>query len=385
VLAGRADELHNGFVVDERPATPVLGDVAEEAMLDLVPLGRLFFLSSPLALAAVGVLSCRPHPDGRTVETVMPASPSPPSLPNELSAVGGSLTSDGRFVITSQPDGRTTVYDARTWARLHEITGHVRALSADGGIVVTTSPHDAALVQAWSVDDATRVLEHRVDPSCTDMVAGNGGVLCIQPRVPAWTWLAFADGSETQVPAIDRAELVAVSPRGRHLAAAVEPIDGVTDIVVRELATGKERRHAVPSQRRHLWPEPLPQSDPVTIHELVVGDAGEVACATGETRVHLWSGNGHEHVVDVAHAPLALEPGAAAVWGLADRPKFNTLHRFGFDGSETPAPGGPEPIGVFSSRSLVAFADDEVLVLHGGGVDRYVRTSARWQAPTRAP
>jgi len=136
----------------------------------------------------------------------------------------------------------------------------------------------------------------------------------------------------------------------------------------------------VPSQRRHLWPEPLPESDPVTIHELVVGDAGEVACASGETRVHLWSADGQEHVFDVAHAPLALEPGGAAVWGLADTPKFSTLHRFGFDGSDTPAPGGREPFGVYSSRSLLAFAGDEVLLLHGRGVDRYARKAARWRA-----
>src|SRR5918911_5711569 len=32
------DELNDGFVVDQRSSTPVLSDVTEEAMLDLVPL-----------------------------------------------------------------------------------------------------------------------------------------------------------------------------------------------------------------------------------------------------------------------------------------------------------------------------------------------------------
>jgi hypothetical protein len=31
--------LDDGFVVNERSATPVLGDVAEESVFDLVPLG----------------------------------------------------------------------------------------------------------------------------------------------------------------------------------------------------------------------------------------------------------------------------------------------------------------------------------------------------------
>src|SRR5690349_2649255 len=33
-----ANELDDGLVIDERPSAPVLGDVAEHPMLDLVPL-----------------------------------------------------------------------------------------------------------------------------------------------------------------------------------------------------------------------------------------------------------------------------------------------------------------------------------------------------------
>src|SRR5215204_569244 len=33
------NELDHGFAIDERTPTPVLGDVTEEAVLDLVPLG----------------------------------------------------------------------------------------------------------------------------------------------------------------------------------------------------------------------------------------------------------------------------------------------------------------------------------------------------------
>jgi hypothetical protein len=35
-----ANQLNNGFMVDQGTASPVFGDVAEEPMLDLVPLGR---------------------------------------------------------------------------------------------------------------------------------------------------------------------------------------------------------------------------------------------------------------------------------------------------------------------------------------------------------
>jgi len=40
---GRAyatDRLHDGLVIDQGSSSPVLGDVAEESVLDLVPLGR---------------------------------------------------------------------------------------------------------------------------------------------------------------------------------------------------------------------------------------------------------------------------------------------------------------------------------------------------------
>src|ERR687892_392322 len=37
--AHTANELDDGLSIDERPAAPVFGDVAEEAMFDLVPLG----------------------------------------------------------------------------------------------------------------------------------------------------------------------------------------------------------------------------------------------------------------------------------------------------------------------------------------------------------
>ena len=336
---------------------------------------------TPLALAFVGMLACGPHAATRADETVMPTNHDVAQLPSELLAVGGNLTSDGRFVLTSQKEGRIRIYDAATWALRHEITGRVRALSADGRVVVTTALADGSLVQAWSIEDATQLFERRIDPECTDIVASDAGMLCVRPRVPTWPWIAFSDGGETRLAAIDGAEIVAVSSRGRYLAASIEPRHGVTTIVVRERSTGDERRHALPSQRRHLWPEALPESDPVTIHEIVVGEAGEVACATGEARVHLWSPDGQAHVFDVAHAPLAFEPAGGAVWGLADTPKFGTLHRFGFDGSDTVASGGREPFGVFSSRSLIAFADDDVLVLHGGGVDRYSRSQGRWRAP----
>src|SRR3954469_4855365 len=35
---GRGNQIHNGRMADERAASPILGDVAEQAMLDLVPL-----------------------------------------------------------------------------------------------------------------------------------------------------------------------------------------------------------------------------------------------------------------------------------------------------------------------------------------------------------
>ena len=37
--ARRADQLHDGLVIQKRPATPILRDVTEHAVLDLVPLG----------------------------------------------------------------------------------------------------------------------------------------------------------------------------------------------------------------------------------------------------------------------------------------------------------------------------------------------------------
>ena len=38
LLGGRVrDQIHHDFMADERPAAPVLGDVAEHPMLDLVP------------------------------------------------------------------------------------------------------------------------------------------------------------------------------------------------------------------------------------------------------------------------------------------------------------------------------------------------------------
>jgi hypothetical protein len=36
----RTFPMHHGLVIDQRSAAPVLGDVAEEAVLDLVPFGR---------------------------------------------------------------------------------------------------------------------------------------------------------------------------------------------------------------------------------------------------------------------------------------------------------------------------------------------------------
>ncbi len=36
--SGRANEVDDGLVIDEGPSAPVLGDVAEQTMLDLVPL-----------------------------------------------------------------------------------------------------------------------------------------------------------------------------------------------------------------------------------------------------------------------------------------------------------------------------------------------------------
>src|SRR4051812_48000693 len=38
--ANTADELDDGLVIDERATAPVLRDVTEEPVLDLVPLGR---------------------------------------------------------------------------------------------------------------------------------------------------------------------------------------------------------------------------------------------------------------------------------------------------------------------------------------------------------
>src|SRR3954452_11034706 len=35
---GRGNQIHDGRMADERTASPILGDVAEQAMLDLVPL-----------------------------------------------------------------------------------------------------------------------------------------------------------------------------------------------------------------------------------------------------------------------------------------------------------------------------------------------------------
>jgi len=35
---GRGNQIHDGRMADERAASPILGDVAEQAMLDLVPL-----------------------------------------------------------------------------------------------------------------------------------------------------------------------------------------------------------------------------------------------------------------------------------------------------------------------------------------------------------
>src|SRR5215211_6613740 len=35
---GRGNQIHDGRIADERAASPSLGDVAEQAMLDLVPL-----------------------------------------------------------------------------------------------------------------------------------------------------------------------------------------------------------------------------------------------------------------------------------------------------------------------------------------------------------
>ena len=37
---GRRDQLDDGHAIRERPAAPCLGDVAEQAVLDLVPLRR---------------------------------------------------------------------------------------------------------------------------------------------------------------------------------------------------------------------------------------------------------------------------------------------------------------------------------------------------------
>jgi hypothetical protein len=327
-----------------------------------------------LALASAIVLSCRPQPES-TAATTMTARATPPK---ELLLGRGLVSSDGRFVVVSRVEGGASVYDARTWARLHDIDGHVRSLSADGRLAVTTGVEDAAVVEVWSLESGRSLLKDRLEVPCDDVVASARDALCVVVAASSWTWIPFSGEAHRSIDAIARAEVVALSAAGTYVAASVEPRNTVTEIVVREIATGAERRHPLPSLKRHHWAESVPEGDPVAIHELVVGDAGQVACASGEARVHLWSADGRELVFDEADHPLALEPGGAAVWAVGSRPKLGTLQRYGFDGAVTAAPGGPEPIVSLWGRSQIAFDGDDVFVLHSRGFARWSRSSKRW-------
>src|SRR5665213_2937511 len=235
-----ADELHYGLVIDERPATPVLGDVTEEPVLDLVPLAGAW---RKMGNADVQACSVREGlklglPETRSVAVAA----SRVSGDQQLRGIGVGLLPHVAPPVGDRPH-------SKRWGVVVDPDVHPGLVPSQ--IVHAVRDHLAAII-----DEVVHAYRHGTAarlPLGTDILEFSDELLLL--RVDGDDWLAA--GVKVIHPAVDVLELRVSVGMLRALDGLVRPLQAVASCVAQLTNFLRADLHATRSQLARQLPRAL--------------------------------------------------------------------------------------------------------------------------------